>query len=241
MRGPAGVDDKVQIAVKARHHKVVENTAIGVEEHRIPDPAFADPGDIGRGQRLEHRIAVGARQLDLRHVRDVEKACRGASRKVLGLDTVRILNRHVPSGKRHHTGAVGEVEFVKRCPAGLHGVTPVTTQIKRSSIMSNAPSLSSNLRDFPLRSCARQHRRHDLTAAFPVGGHCRAAFQSAHKKEYRYLRVSWAFAPSVAAAGMPLRHSPPFCIERGDVKRDLPPVQADWCYRATAPFLPCDR
>ena len=36
--------------------------------------------------------------------------------------------------------------------------------------------------------------------AFPVGGHCRAAFQSAHRKEYGYLRVSWAVAPSVAAA-----------------------------------------
>ena len=33
--------------------------------------------------------------------------------------------------------------------------------------------------------------------AFPVGGHCRAAFQSAHGKEYGYLRVSRAVAPSV--------------------------------------------
>ena len=150
MRGPAGVDDKMQIALEARHHKVVEDAATGVEEHRIPDPAFADADDIGRGQRLEHRIAVRARQLNLRHVRDVEKTGPCTSRKMLVLDTVRVLNRHVPPGKRHHAGAVGEVEFIKRCPAGLHGVTPVTTQVRRSSTMSNAPSLSSNLRDFPL-------------------------------------------------------------------------------------------
>ena len=150
MRGPTGIDDKVEVAIEARHHKVVKDAAFGVQEHRIPDPAFADAGDIGRGQCLEHRIAVRARQLNLRHVRDVKQAGPGTRRKMLGLDTVRVLNRHVPPGKRHHAGAVGEVEFIKRCPAGLHGVTPVTTQVRRSSTMSNAPSLSSNLRDFPL-------------------------------------------------------------------------------------------
>lgn len=32
---------------------------------------------------------------------------------------------------------------------------------------------------------------------FPVGGHCRVTFQSAHMKEYVYLRVSGGFAPTV--------------------------------------------
>ena len=45
----------------------------------------------------------------------------------------------------------------------------------------------------------RPSRMHDQ-AAFPVGGHSRATFQSAHNVEYGYLRVSRAVAPSVATA-----------------------------------------
>ena len=40
MRGPPGIDDKVQVALEARHHQIVENAAIGVKEHGIAHPAF---------------------------------------------------------------------------------------------------------------------------------------------------------------------------------------------------------
>ena len=65
---------------------------------------------------------------------------------------------------------------------------------------SKVPSLSSYLRDFPLDPASSGDETGET--AFPVGGHCRAAFQSAHKKEYGYLRVSWAVAPSVISGLM---------------------------------------
>ena len=46
--------------------------------------------------------------------------------------------------------------------------------------MLNAPNLSSNLRDFP-----PYIRKGCILAAFPVGGHSRAAFQSAHSERVR--------------------------------------------------------
>ena len=66
-----------------------------------------------------------------------------------------------------------------------------------SETLSKAPSLSSYLRDFPLNPASSGDETGET--AFPVGGHCRAAFQSAHEKEYGYLRVSRAVAPSVVS------------------------------------------
>ena len=54
-------------------------------------------------------------QPDLAHVRDVEQTRLRPGVEVLGDDPGRVLHRHLIAGERHHPGATGEVELVKRC------------------------------------------------------------------------------------------------------------------------------
>lgn len=62
--------------------------------------------------------------------------------------------------------------------------------------------------------------RASLLPAFPVGGHCRATFQSAHMREFFYLRVSgglllrWNLHSPLLNAARVWAHSPLSCIEQ---------------------------
>ena len=129
MVGAAGIDNQLQDAVETGDHQIVKNAALVVKKHRIADTSLGDGANIGRGQPLQRRVGVGPAKPDLRHMRYVEQAGLIAGCQMLRLDAVGILHRHVPAGERHHSRALREVEIVKWGPAGLHGVTPVATQI----------------------------------------------------------------------------------------------------------------
>ena len=202
--GAAGIHHQLQHAVETRDHQIVEHTAGLVQEHGIAHPPLGDAGDVCRCQCLDHGIGIVTRQPDLGHVRHVEQAGGIAGGQMFGLDPVGILDRHVPAGERHHARTMRDVEicqygFVKR-GIGLHGVSPVQTRQKGIRIVQIGLSECALSVVEPERFPAlRPSRTHDQ-AAFPVGGHSRATFQSAHNVEYGYLRVSRAVAPSVATA-----------------------------------------
>ena len=116
------VDDQEQHAVlgrigRARHHQVVEDAAVVVEQLRVALAAGREADDVARHQRLERardRLVVGADEERLAHVRDVEQAGRAAHMIVLGDDAVGVLHRHVVAGERHHAGAARDMQRVQR-------------------------------------------------------------------------------------------------------------------------------
>ena len=201
--GAAGIHHQLKHAVEPRDHQIVEHTAGFVQEHGIAHPPLGNAGDVCRCECLEHGIGIVTRQPDLGHVRHVEQPGGVAGGQMFGLDPVGILDRHIPAGKRHHARAMRDVEirqcrFVKR-GVGLHGVSPVQTRQKGIRIVQTGLSECALSVVEPERFPALHPCRMPFQAAFPVGGHSRAAFQSAHNVEYRYLRVSRAVAPSVVA------------------------------------------
>ena len=104
--------------------QVVDRAAALVQEQRVLRPAGADPVDVVREHALDERDRLGAADLELAHVRDVEDAGVIAHRQVLGDDAL-VLHRHLPSGEGNHPSSGGHVAVVERCAAeGLGRVHP---------------------------------------------------------------------------------------------------------------------
>ncbi len=115
------IDDQHQDAVlrllgRARHHQIVENAALLVEELRVALAPGSEVQDIGRHEgfeRLGGRRMVAAHEEGLAHMRNVEEAGARPRVEMLGENAGRILHRHLISGEGHHAGAerhMGAVE-----------------------------------------------------------------------------------------------------------------------------------
>src|SRR2546430_16934488 len=63
---------------------------------------------------LHESVAVGARDLELPHVGDIEPPHVVAHRPMLGGDPGRVAHGHFVSTERHHLGAQRDVDLVER-------------------------------------------------------------------------------------------------------------------------------
>ena len=109
-----GVDDQHQAVVEAVHEAVVHERAALGEDRRVLRLARLQRADVVAGDALHEGVAVGPRDLELAHVRDVEDAHGLAHRPVLGADAGGIRDRHLEARVRHHLRAQGDVHGVQR-------------------------------------------------------------------------------------------------------------------------------
>ena len=63
-------------------------------------------------ESLKKRVRTDASQLDLRHVRYIEKSRTVAAGEMFGFNARWVLNRHIPSRKWRHAGAIGDVKVI---------------------------------------------------------------------------------------------------------------------------------
>ena len=75
---------------------------------------FAETDDIAGHQRFQCAVCVGAAQLRLAHMRNIEQRRARAALFVLLQYAGRILHRHVVAGERHHARAQRDVKRVQR-------------------------------------------------------------------------------------------------------------------------------
>ena len=127
-----GVDHQPERAVRggsARHHEIVDDAALVVEELRVALPARSQTEDVGCAEGLEerrHGPVVRPFDRRLAHVRDIEKPCGLAGVQMLAEDPGRILDRHVIAREGGHAGAELDVQRVQgRLTDGVvaHGST----------------------------------------------------------------------------------------------------------------------
>ncbi len=117
-----GVDDQEQPAVligrrRPRHHQVVDDAAVLVEQLGIALLAGPKPANVGGHECLQRRrrgrvIRPGQKRLP--HVRDIEQAGLRARVQMLLQDAQRVLHGHLVAGERHHLGAERHVQLVER-------------------------------------------------------------------------------------------------------------------------------
>lgn len=113
-----GIDDNEQRAFArgTRHHEVVADAALVVEQQGVADGSGHEACDVARHEGFErsrHRRVVRSHKKRLAHVRHIEQARRGTRVQMLGEHAVLILDRHVIAGKRHHLCTKRDVERVQ--------------------------------------------------------------------------------------------------------------------------------
>ena len=109
----AGIDYKeILVFGEAVYQQVVHYSAVGVEHHAVQDIAVADFGDVVGEYVVDEAPGVGAFDVDLAHVADVEHAHALAHGVVL-LDNAFVLDGHVKSGKGTHLCVKGQVQVVQ--------------------------------------------------------------------------------------------------------------------------------
>ena len=106
-------DQEVAAALEAVDDQVVDDAALLVREQRVLGLTDLEPVDVVREHGLEQIACVGAFDLDLAHVRDVEDTAVSAHGAVLGDDAL-VLHGHLPAGEGHHPGAERDVALVER-------------------------------------------------------------------------------------------------------------------------------
>ena len=118
------VDDEQVLPVReAVDDEVVDDPALLVGQQRVLRLSVRDLVEIVREHLLEKGVSRRPVDVDLAHVRDVERAAVGADRAML-LDDARVLDGHLVPGERHHPRAERDVARVERRALerrGLHG------------------------------------------------------------------------------------------------------------------------
>jgi hypothetical protein len=110
---PVGrVDHQHDLVVKAVDRTVVHEGALVGEERGVLHAARGERRDVIAGNAIHQGVPVGAGDLELAHMVDVEDANGGPDRGVLGENAGRVLDRHLVAGERHHLGAEGHVGVV---------------------------------------------------------------------------------------------------------------------------------
>ena len=123
------VEDEAQCAVRAgfggaRHHQVVDDAAVCIEQLRVALLAGRDAGDVGGHQGFERVrdglvTAVHRPQDGLAHVTDVEQPRLRARPEVFFDDSAGVLHGHFIASKRNYAGAEAHVLGIERRAFGL--------------------------------------------------------------------------------------------------------------------------
>ena len=100
------------IGGQAVHEQVVDERPVRHHEAGVLGLPDAQPGCVVARDPLNRYERVGAGDLDLAHVADVEQPRARSHGQVLGGDAG-VLHGHVPAGKRHHPGAERNVPSVE--------------------------------------------------------------------------------------------------------------------------------
>jgi hypothetical protein len=98
-------DGQEAVGRQAVGEQVVEHAAVLVAQQRVLRAADRDLRDVVAVHPLQEGLGVGAADLDLAHVRDVEDARLAAHGEMLGANAVGVLDRHLPAGERHELRA----------------------------------------------------------------------------------------------------------------------------------------
>ena len=101
----SGVDHDHELVLEPIDGAVVHEGALGREDRGVLHAARLQRADVVAGDPVDEGVAVGAGDLELAHVGDVEDPGAGANGVVLGEDAGGILHRHLPAGERHQLGA----------------------------------------------------------------------------------------------------------------------------------------
>ena len=117
-RDVRGVHDHHQPVLEPVHETVVHERALLGQDRGILGLPGAQGPDIVTRHALHEGVAVGAGDLELTHVRDVEHAHALAHRPVLGRDPRGVAHGHLVAAERHHLGAQAHVNVVQR--SALH-------------------------------------------------------------------------------------------------------------------------
>ena len=107
------INHQKQAIARIGNHQIVQNGAIIIGKGGITRPAGFEDGDITGHKlfQLGHSVFTG--QAHLPHMRHIKKTSLGTGMKMFALNTQRILNRHVISGKRHHFGTQFDMKVIK--------------------------------------------------------------------------------------------------------------------------------
>ena len=116
-----GIDDEHEHAVfvglgGTRHHQVVDDAALLIEQLGVALAAEAEIDEIGTDQSFERArggVVVRAGQKGLPHVGDVEQPRGGPRVQMLGNDPL-VLHRHFIAGERHHPSTAREMQRMQR-------------------------------------------------------------------------------------------------------------------------------
>ena len=87
---------------------IIDAAPIMIAENAVADPALGQSCDRTSQQSLHALHRIGAREMNLTHVGDVEKSGGFPHSRVLGLNG-RVLNRHGEARKIHHARAEFDV------------------------------------------------------------------------------------------------------------------------------------
>ena len=107
------VDDHHQLVLEPVDQTVVDERSFLCENTGVLRLAGLQRPHVVARDTLDEGVAIGTRDLELAHVRDVEHAHRLAHRFVLRVDTGRIRHRHLEAGEGHHLGAECDVHVVE--------------------------------------------------------------------------------------------------------------------------------
>ena len=105
---------------RSRHHQVVDDPTIGVQQLRVSLPAGQEIADITWDQPLERGghclvATVFGYENSLSHVADIENPCILPRPHVLLQNPERVLDRHLVTGEWNHLGAEGKMAVAKWC------------------------------------------------------------------------------------------------------------------------------
>ena len=191
--GP-GIDDDIEHALpmllgRARHHQVVEDAAVLVEQQGELLFARRQAAHIGADQRLENvrNLLVRIRPAQLRqgqeartHVADVEQTGVAARPVVLGHDPFGILHRHVVAAELDHASAQLHMQRMERrlLERTIRAFRHFGLRQVRAIAFATTPPLSDRPERFtrPFRTCLLRRRRDILSRAFQRCRHSRGPF-----------------------------------------------------------------
>ena len=100
--------DEDSVFTQTVNDQVIEDPTRFVAAHRVEGLADFEPANVVRDQAVRCRDRLRSTELELTHVRDVEKTCPGSHRLVLLPDS-RVLHGHSPSSEGNHLGTEGAV------------------------------------------------------------------------------------------------------------------------------------
>ena len=108
------VDDEIELPVREPvRDEVVDDPADLVREQGVLRLAVVEPVDVVRQHALEEGLRRRPVDVDLAHVRDVERPGVRSNGPVLGDDAL-VLHGHLVAGERHHARAERDVALVQR-------------------------------------------------------------------------------------------------------------------------------